>query len=65
MTIAIGVLIIGRDCLSPMSTTLEVNVINVGASIDDVSVNTLTTIVSIEVFVECPEVETISVRDTS
>ena len=55
MSIAINIFITLGNCLAPVGTTFEVNVLDVGASIDDVCVNTLTTILGIEVLVEVAE----------
>lgn len=65
VAIAVLVLVAGRDGLSPLGTTLEVDVLNVGTSVNDVGINTLTTLSGVEVLVEGAEVEGISVRDTS
>lgn len=66
-TVAIAVLILVtlRDGLAPVGTALKVDVVNVGASVNHVSINTLTTILSIQVLVEATERKAIAVRNTS
>lgn len=64
MAVTILILITLGDCLAPVGATLEVNVLNVSASVDDVGINTLTTISGIQVFVIGAEREGIAVRDS-
>lgn len=64
MTIAVDVFIVGRDGLAPVSTTFEVDVINVGASINDVYIDTFTSVFGVQVLVECAEAQAVPVRDT-
>lgn len=47
VAIAILVLITLRDCVAPFGTALEVDVVNVGTSVDNIDINTLTTVGSI------------------
>jgi hypothetical protein len=65
VTVAVLVLVTLGDGLAPVGTALKVNVVNVGASVNHVSINTLTTILSIQVLVEATERKAIAVRDTS
>ncbi len=64
VSIAIFVFITLRDCLAPVGAAFEVNVLNVGAGVDDVSINAFAAILSIEVLVEIAEAKSITVRDT-
>ena len=64
MTIAIFISITFGDGLAPVGTTFKVNMLSVGASVDDVCVNALTTILGVEVLVEGTEGKAITVRDT-
>jgi hypothetical protein len=41
MSVAVLISVVQRDGLSPRGTALEVNVLNVGAGIDDVYINAL------------------------
>jgi hypothetical protein len=47
-----------------VGTTLEINVVDVGTSVNNVGINTLTTIGGVEVLVEGTEVEGVAVGDT-
>lgn len=53
------------DGLAPVSAALEVNVLSVGAGVNDIGVDTLTTVLGIEVFVEGTERKGVAVGDTS
>lgn len=64
VTVAILIGIAGGDGLTPVGTTLEVNVVDVGASVNNVGIDTLTTIGRVEVLVEGTEVEGVAVGDT-
>lgn len=65
VTIAIEIFIVGRDCLAPSGTALEVNVVNVDTRVNGVGVNALTPLGGIQVLVEVTEGQAITVRDTS
>lgn len=52
MSIAVDISIARRNSLAPLSTTLEVNVLNVGTSVDNVGIDTLTTLIGVEILVE-------------
>lgn len=65
MTVAILISITCWDGLSPGRTALEVDVLDVGASVDNVYVNALTAVGAVKIFVECAKGETVAVRDTS
>jgi len=54
-----------RNGLAPRRATLEVNVGDVGARVDDIDVNTLAAAVRVEVFVEVAEGEAAAMRDAS
>ena len=64
MSVAILIGITLRDSLAPMRAALKVNVVNVGASVDDIDINALTTVVGVEVLVEGAEGKGVAVRDT-
>ena len=64
VSIAISVLIVGRDSLSPAGTALEVNMVNVDTSVNSVGINSLTTISGIQVLVEGTKREAVPVGDT-
>ena len=64
VTIAILIGIAIRDGRTPFGSALEVDVIDVGTSVNDVGIDTLTTILGVEVLVEGTEVQSISVGDT-
>lgn len=61
VSVAILIGIALRDGLSPRRTTLEVDVVNVGAGVDDVDVNTLATVLGVEVLVEGTEAQAVTV----
>ena len=63
MTVAIDILVIGGDGLAPMSAALEVNVLDVGTGVNDVDIDTLTTLVGEEVLVEGSEGQRLAVGD--
>jgi hypothetical protein len=62
VAILIGIAV--GDGLAPVCATLKVDVLGVGASVDDVDVDTLTTVGGIEVLVPGAEAQRIAVRDT-
>ena len=64
VTVSILIGITLRDGLTPGGTALEVNVLNVGTGVDHVGIDTLTTLLGVEVLVEVTEGEGITVRDT-
>lgn len=64
VTIAILINVAGRDSLSPVSAALKVNMFNVSAGVDDVDINTLTTVGLMNVFAETCKVERLLVGDT-
>lgn len=64
VSISILVLVAVGDGGAPGGTALEINVLNVGAGIDDIDVDTFTTISVVEVLVEGAEGEAVTVRDT-
>jgi hypothetical protein len=65
VAVAILVGIAVGDGLAPLGTTLKVDVLSVCASVDDVNVNTLTTVGGVEVLVPGAEAQGVAVRDTS
>ena len=62
VSILIGIAL--GDSLAPVSTALEVSVVNVGASVNHVGINTLTAVLGVEVLVEGTKGEALTVRDT-
>jgi len=65
VAIAINVIVASGDSLAPLGATLEVDVVDVGAGVDNIGIDTLTTLGSVEVFVESAERECVAVRNTS
>jgi hypothetical protein len=65
VTITINVVITGGNSVSPMSTIFEVNVLDVGPGVNNIHINTLTSLGLVDVFVECTEVKALPVRETS
>lgn len=65
VSVAILVSIVLRDGLAPGRASLEVDVVDVGASVNDIDINALATVSSVEVLVEGAEREAIAMRDTS
>lgn len=65
-TVAVAILIsIARgNGLAPVGTTLKVDVLDVGTSVNNVGIDTLTTIRGVEVLVEATKVEGVTVGDT-
>jgi hypothetical protein len=64
VTVAILIGVARGNGLTPVGTTLKVNVVDVGTSVNDVGIDTLTTIGRVEVLVEGTEVEGVAVGDT-
>ena len=64
MTVAILISIAVGDGLAPVGAALEVDVLVVGSGVDDVDVNTLTTVGRVEVLVPGTEAQRVAVRDT-
>lgn len=64
VAVTIGILIVVRDGLAPSGPALEVNVLNVDTSVNGVSIDTLTALRRIQVFVERAKGERVTVRDT-
>lgn len=65
VTVAISILVTRGDGLSPLGTALEVDVVDVGAGVDNVGINTFTSILGVEVLVICAEAKGLAVGDTS
>jgi hypothetical protein len=61
VSVAILVCITLRDGLAPRRATLEVDVVNVGARVNDVDINTLATVLGVEVLVEGAEAQAVTV----
>jgi hypothetical protein len=59
VAILIGIAV--RDSLAPFGAALKVNVLNVGTGINDVDVNTFTTIGGVQVLVPCAEAQRVAV----
>ena len=55
VSVSILISIARWDCLAPCGTTLEVDVINVGASVNNIDVDALTAVLGIKVLVEGTE----------
>lgn len=64
VAVAILVSVAVGDGLAPVGAALEVDVLVVCASVDDVDVNTLTTVGGVEVLVPVAETQRVAVRDT-
>ena len=64
VSVAILVGVTLGDGLAPRRTTLEVDVVDVGTSVNDVDVNTLATVFGVEVLVEGAEAQAVTVGDT-
>jgi hypothetical protein len=65
VAIAILVSITRRDGLAPVSAALKVDVLDIGASVDDIDINALSAISRVEVLVPGAEAQRVAVRDTS
>lgn len=65
MSITILILIVVRDGLAPVSTALEVDVVNVDTSVNGVGINALAALTGIQVLVKGAEGEAVPVGDTS
>ena len=55
MTVAVLVCVILRNGLSPRGTPLEIDVVDVGSSINDVDIDAFAAVFGIEVLVEVTE----------
>ena len=64
VAVSILIRIAGGDGLAPVSTALEVDVFDVRAGVDDVDIDTLTSVGLVNVLVEVAKVQTLLVRDT-
>jgi hypothetical protein len=64
VSVAILVRITLRDGLTPRRTTLEVDVFSVGASVHNVDIDALATVLGVEVLVEGAEAQAVAVRNT-
>ena len=64
VSVAVDILVARGDGGAPLGTTLEVDVVDVGASVDDIGIDTLTALSGVEVLVECAEGKRVSVGDT-
>lgn len=65
VTVSILIGITLRNGLAPPGAALKVNVVDVGASINNVNINTLTAVGLVNVLVVCGEAKRLPVRDTS
>jgi hypothetical protein len=63
VTVAILIGIAAGDGLAPVCATLKVDVLVVGTSVDDIDVDTLTTVGGVEVLVPGAEAQRIAVRN--
>ena len=64
MSIAILIGITVGDGLAPGSATLEVDVVDVGACVDNIDIDALATVGGVEVLVKVAEAQAVAVRDT-
>lgn len=64
MTVAILILVILRDGLSPRGTSFKLDVVDIDSCVDDVDINTTTSNFVVGVLVESAEAELIPVADT-
>lgn len=64
VAVTVDILVAAGDGLTPLGTALEVDVLGVDTSVNDIGVNTLTALGSVQVLVEGTEVEGVTVRDT-
>jgi hypothetical protein len=64
VSVAVLIRITLRDGLAPRRTTLKVDVLSVGAGVDDVDIDALATVLSVEVLVEGAEAQAVTVGDT-
>jgi hypothetical protein len=64
VSVAVLICITLRDGLAPRRTTLKVDVLSVGAGVDDVDIDALATVLSVEVLVEGAEAQAVTVGDT-
>lgn len=60
VAVAIDVFITSRNGLAPVGATFEINVLNVCTGINDIGINTLTSILRVEILVEGSETEAIA-----
>lgn len=65
MAVTVRILITLGNGLAPLGTTLEVDVVDVGAGVNNIDSNALTAVGSIEVLVEGAKGEAATVGDTS
>ena len=65
VSVSISILVASWDGLAPVGTTLKVDVLGVGSGVNDIDINTLSSVLGVEVLVEGGERETLSVGDTS
>ena len=65
VSVSISILVASWDSLPPVGTTLEVDVLGVGSGVNDIDINTLSSVLGVEVLVEGGERETLSVGNTS
>jgi len=65
MSVAILISVALGNGLGPVRSALEVDVLDVGAGVDDIDVDALTTVIRKQVLVEGAEAQRLAVRDTS
>jgi hypothetical protein len=63
MAVTVLIDVVGRDSLAPGCTTLELNVSDVDASIDNIDIDTVTTVRIVNILSEGAESELRSVTD--
>ena len=64
VAVAVDILVTRGNGSAPRGTALEVDVVDVGASVNDIGIDTLTTLGGVEVLVECAEGKRVAVGDT-
>lgn len=64
VAVAVDILITLGDGLAPVGTAVEIDVVDVGAGVNNVGINTLTTLLGVQVLVEGTEVQGLAVGDT-
>jgi hypothetical protein len=64
VTVTILIDVIGRNCFAPGSTALELDVLDVDPGIDNIDIDTFTTIRVIDILCKSAETKLSSVTDT-
>jgi hypothetical protein len=64
VTVTILIDVIGRNCLAPGSTALELDVMDVDAGIDNIDIDTFTTVRIVDILCKSGETKLLLVTDT-